>query len=200
MPRQKRDSALARVSPEKSGIVVKLRDGLNSTLREKRSREDNKMNDSIDDRTPTQMPLRLLMAEMEITLAAPTPSDDLRKWIGKTRAGFGAMWPALRDEMERTRAGVFQWLLVKDGALSPQIEELRGINGELEGGFNRFNAALGVCENGLPGEGPADTGVLKNIGALRRRGLRLLKRFHLQEALIARRMTEVVNRERGLGG
>ncbi len=158
------------------------------------------MNDSIAGRATTQMPLRLLMAEMEITLAAPASSGDLRQWIGKTRAGFGAMWPTLRDEMEQTRARLFQWLLVKNESLSPQIEELRGINGQLEGGFNRFNAALGVCENGLPGEGPADTGALKSIGALKRRGLRLLKRFHLQEALIARRMTEVVNRGRDLGG
>ncbi|MEW6776710.1 MAG: hypothetical protein AB1405_10480 [Bdellovibrionota bacterium] len=154
------------------------------------------MNDSIASRATTQMPLRLLMAEMEITLAAPASSGDLRQWIGKTRAGFGAMWPTLRDEMEQTRARLFQWLLVKNEALSPQVEELRGINGQLEGGFNRFNAALGTCEEGLP----TDTGAVKSVEALSRRGLRLLKRFHLQEALIARRMTEVVNRERGIGG
>lgn len=156
------------------------------------------MNRSIDKRdhqAPAEIPLRLLMAEMEIILTAPLSSGELRDWLESTRAGFDAMWPVICTEMKQTRPGLFEWLLEKDGNLSDQVEELKHINGGLQGGFDRFRAALESCEGALDVGHPAGAGVVRSAKALSRRGLRLLSRFRLQDSLIARSVTDVIKGE-----
>lgn len=158
------------------------------------------MNHSVNDVRSAPVPLRLLMAEMEIILTSHVQPENLPGWLEATRDRFEAMWPAIHDEIENTRPGLFRWLRARDSSLSPRVDELHSINGRLEGGFGRFRTALESCESALPAGTPARTGVLRHAEALSRKGLRLLQRFRVQDALIARSMTKAVHGERKHAG